>query len=323
MISFINKKIIFACFLAGTILFTSGGFVHAQSDTTKKALESVKESVDTLIGVKDENNPNDAAFRVEAFKKVLDFSVAEAKDLRVKLLASFENETSSTAAWKDGAVKKIDAALVYYADEQNMVKKNPSMTLGQIKTAADDFKTWREDTYLPLSEEVTDFLFIKQQAKALAITIARGEKINEDVLKLEKAFGTKKIQPLKALLEKASSSTEEAENLNSQARVLFTKRYVFPLFATSSVATSTEAGEGNATSSVATSTETNDNTTDTLRINTDAFSSSSATSSIATSTPLLIPPASIKDLVRASLIKVKGAYQVFIEMSDLVRKLLG
>ena len=305
------KKNIIAGILAGSLLFIGGAsMAHGQSDTAKKALESVKESVDTLIGAKDENNPNDAVFRVEAFKKVLDFSITEIKDLKVKLLASLDNEASSTISWKDNVIDRIDSALAYYVNEQDAVKKNPDMTLNEIKKTADTFKTWREDTYLPLSDEITDFLFIKQQGGAINTTEARFKKVSEDVIKLQKAFGAKKVQFLSDLLQNAASSTGAAKDLNTQAQTLFGKRYISPLFATGTIATSTKDETDVSTSTKTTSSD-NKNTL------------LSATSSASTSTISLPPPASIKDLVRESLTKVKDTYKVFIDMSNLVRKLLG
>lgn len=305
--SFRVYTVLSSVLLVSLFIGTSAAPARAQSDTAKKALESVKESVDTLVGAKDDNNPNDAVFRVEAFKKVLDFSVAEARNLKVKLIASFEGESSSTASWKDDAVRRIDAALAYYADEQMFVKENPDMTLDEIKSVADAFKAWRERTYLPLSEEVTDFLFVKQQGKTLKITEARRAKIGEDLAKLIEAFGVKKTQPLSDLYAEAASSTKRAGVLYLQARALFMERFVAPLFATTTSATSTAAATSTELTHASTSVTTSENGT--------------STAATETSTSLL-PPVSIKDLIRESLTSVKDAYRVFIEMSNAVRKLI-
>ena len=104
---------------------------------------------------------------------------------------------------------------------------------------------------------------------------------------------------------KQDVSIEEARKLNEAARELFFERNV-DVFKPANVSTSTEASSSSPPLSLIVNDLAND-------------ASSTATSSAAENLNLL----SIKDLVRSSLEKIKDAYQIFIEMSNLVRKLLG
>src|SRR5439155_547293 len=102
-----------------------------------------------------------------------------------------------------------------------------------------------------------------------------------------------------------------SSDLNSSAEDLFRETYLNPPV---TIPTSTTNASG--TSSSATSS----NIFSSSSINHEDNSSSTAAGTIKTS-PII--PLSIRDLVKDSLTKVRGAYQIFIEMSNLVRKLLG
>lgn len=282
---------------AFALLACAGPLVsHAQTADSQKALQSLKESMDTLVGAKDDNNPNDAVFRIETFKKVISFSVTEAQNLKVKLIAATDKEKATTTlAWRDAAVARISDALGFYDTESAYLAANPDMTTDEIKALADQFKAWRESTYIPLSDEVTDFLLIQQEDKALATTDARWQKVSDDISKLDDAYGAQKVQPLTDLLAGAASSTAAANNLNAEAFSLFGTTYIDPLFSTSTPVTATSTAE----------------------------SADATSTAAATSTDAIAPAPSIRDLVKQSLAKVKETYQTFIDMSALVKKLFG
>jgi len=266
---------------------------RAQSDTTKKALESVKESVTTLINIKDEENPNDIVFRIETFKKVIDFSIAEAKDLKIKLFGIDAKKVgTSTIAWKNRMMKNIDTALEYYDSEKNFIKeREASLTLVEIKTRAESFKEWRESKYIPTADEINNFFLVEQQKQALETTRKRAEKIRLDIEKLK--WAKIKTAELEKLFSKVDPMIKDAEELNDKADFLFytTKILQQPL---------------------------KEEVTD--EINTDG--TINTTTSTATDKIEKNPELSIKDLVKESFAKVKNIYQIFIDMSSLVRKLL-
>ncbi|MEW6617412.1 MAG: hypothetical protein AB1333_03280 [Patescibacteria group bacterium] len=285
----ISSFIIFS-FLFGVCVYAP---VNAQSDTTKKALESVKESVTTLINAKDEENPNDIAFRIETFKKVIDFSIAEAKDLKIKLFGIDTKKVgTSTVAWKNGVMKDIDEALEYYDSEKNFIKEGEaSLTLIEVKTRAESFKEWRESKYAPTADEINTYFLIEQQKQALETTKKRTEKIHLDIEKLKKA--KIKTSGLEKLFSKVDPMIKDAEELNNRADLLFYKTKILPQPPKEEVINETTTNEiiNTTTSTVVSEIEKN-------------------------------PELSIKDLVKESFAKVKNIYQIFIDMSGLVRKLL-
>ncbi len=277
--------------LSGIYFYTPA---HAQSDTTKKALEDVKESVTTLINAKDEENPNDIAFRIETFKKVIDFSIAETKDLKIKLFDIDSKKVgTSTIEWKNRMMKNLDDALEYYDSEKNFIKENEaSLTLPEIKTKAESFKEWREKEYTPTADEINDYFLIEQQKQALDITKKRAEKIRVDIEKLKKA--RIKTAELEKMFSKTEVLLKDAQELNDKAVLLFSTTKILQLPESKDekiLMNATEEATSTATSTVTDEVEKN-------------------------------PQLSIKDLVKESFTKVKNIYQIFIDMSNVVRKLL-
>ena len=267
---------------------------HAQSDATKKALEDVKDSVSTLIIVKDEENQNGIAFRIEAFKKVIDFSIAEAKDLKIKLLAlDVKKLSTSTNIWGSEAMKKLDSALEYYDTEKSFMKEHEGeITLEEIKDRAESFKMWREKTYLPAANQINEYFLVEQQKQALETTENRTEKVRADIEKLKKA--RIKTWELQKMISKVDILVKNAQELNDRAATLFYETRVLPLLPDEHIKITNEETER---------------------------ATSSATST-ATGEAEKKPPSSIEDLAKESFARVKDVYRIFIDMSNLVNKLL-
>lgn len=257
------------------------GTASAESvPAVKKVLENAKAYLDDLVTAKDDNTSNDLSLKIETFKRVLDLSAAETKDLEFKLLTTEKDEQFEE--WKQSALDGLARALAYYDSERELLSETASITASDIAGIAKSFKEWRESEYLPLLTQVQDFILVKQEAKAIQTAEKRLEKVNENLASLGISSRNKDISKH---LSKAKSLINSALKLNSEATDLFISRYI---------ATSTEE--------MATST-----------------ASSSDAGSEAVPVP---PPTSVKDLVRSSLDAVKGAYQSFIDISGLVRKLL-
>lgn len=248
------------------ILITAIGYgmlanpVRAQSSILQKTLDSIED----LINVKDENSES-LAFRVQAFSKVIELSVSETKEFKIKLLA-LENLDATSTAWQKTNVAKLNETIEYYENQKKLLNKQTPITLEWIKTTAQEFKKWREENYLTVANPILDFLLLNQEKKAIETARARFQKINLDLENLKKK-NVKGLNEAFDYLVNADQAINEGINLNEQA---------VNLFWATSTATSTEQ----------------------------------------------ISQPSIRDLVRNSLSKIKEAYQIFIEMSNLVRKLL-
>lgn len=304
------KKIIVIFFAALLTSVTGTGNAHAQSQAAQKALEGIKESVDTLVSAKDKNNPNETAFRAETFKKVIDFSIVELKDLKVKFLAAAaEQRTSSTIGmWREHILSEINKTATFYEIvKKNADKIDENVSDEEIKNNAEDFKKWREENFSPLAEEINNFLLIEQQKSSIDTAEKRWEKVKNDVLKLKKSYSAKKMQPFETLLKQAEESNADAKEIYMEARDLFDKTYLSPFKEKDNAATTTVTATEKENAVVASSTK-----ADIIKNSADENASS---------TPP-IPPPSIRDLIKDSLTNVKRTYQIFIEMSGLVRKLL-
>jgi len=299
-------RILFLFVLLGGFLLV-GNEAQAQSEASKKALESVKESVSVLVEAKDEGKTDNVAFRIEAYKKVLDFSIEEAKDLKLKLLVDESNAT--TTPWKEVSVDTLNELISFYEGEEEYVRETENVLLEDIQKRAEELKNLRESIYLPLEEEVRSFLAIEQGKKAVQMAERRWEKIKQDVRKLEHAgFETEQLE---SLLGDAEGLIRESREVNKEAEGLLYKHYILPVFFSTS-------SDPLATSTIATSTE--EVVKDAAKTTTSTEKTDTVAEEEVTDPPT--SPSSIKELARESLTKIREAYQVFIEMSNLVRKLL-
>ena len=334
MLETFKKIIIFLIILA----FFGGGIVFAQESDVENQLQETQGDIDKLIKAKDEDSHFDVALCIELFKEATNLSMTEAKNLKIKLIALDKIENERLINWKDEVVEKLNEIISYYENiKENASENETSLILEEIQQLATDFKTWREENYLPLQDEIQNLLLIKKEKEALQISNRRLEKISNDITILEQA-GFSQIDELKNMFENAEKLIENAEVENEEAMELFITENTAPLKPIiEEIATSTEIQSTSTipiiSSSTATSTESN--STSTLLISTSTLPISTSTPSISTSTSLISTSTlqitetfnkkqerSIRGLISASWENIKGAYQTFIEMSSFVRKLL-
>jgi len=301
----------FAVFFGLSLFFARPVFADNGTSTVQKALQNAKQFLDDLITAKDESSGDDISLRIRTFSQVLNLSEAEAKDFEFKLLAA--DKDAKLDAWKKSALSKFDGAITFFDSQKDLMGNTKSINLAKIKQIAQDFKSWREVNYLPLVSQVQIFLLIKQEARALETAQTRLEKITEDLENLNqtKISGSGDINNS---LTRSRQNVADAIDLNGQAYDIFNRNYGAENI---SIASSTNAS-GSASSTDLVSPDSIDATS------TDgaAYSTSTATSSPAADA-VPNPTVSIKDLVGSSLSKIKDAYQNFIDISNLVRKLLG
>lgn len=291
---------------------------HAQSPTTQKALENVREGVSTLAETKDGSALDNTGLKIETFKKVVDLALSEVKDLKTKFL-SVENieSSSSLALWQEHTAQNLNTIIVFYTKQKEEIETTEqTLDTDSVKLMAERFKEWRENEYLPQETQVRDFLLIEQENKAINTAEKRLEKIGNDLARLQKAK-IKNFSSIQKLFEKAANAIKTARVSNSEAENAFFERYVSPLLIRSATSSPVQQPQEETTTSTTTVTMT---ITTTTMAETTIVSTSSVPSETS-STPTFFQP-SIRDLVKDSLSKIKEAYQIFIEMSNLVRKLL-
>ncbi len=295
------KKILSLLVSLSVAISLTVGSVSAQGESpAEKAIQGVKEKVGELIEAKDKNDPKEAEARLETYKKVLTLALSDAKGLKLKLLAFEEDKTTTTLTlWKRSRVEAVNEVIKYYENEEALVAEMAATPAEEVKARAEELKSWRESTYLPLADEIQAFLLIEQQKKSLDIATKRLQKIGVDVEKLKKAK-FKEIKTVEEQFGKSGALMNEAIALNNEAEHRFQRDYLLPFMGKDDplrIALLKEIKEEKEATEKAKKVP------------------------VASSTPP-IPPLSIKELVDRSFTKVKDAYQIFIEMSSLVRKLL-
>ena len=294
--------LIAASFLAFPIMAARPVSAADAAPVLQSALDNAKQSLDDLVTAKDEDSSDDVGLRVQTFGQVIDLSEAEAKDFEFKLLAIPKDDKLD--AWKKSVLAGFDSAIAYFESEkQSLTDPTSTIDLAGIKQMAQDFKTWRDANYLPLTDQAQDFILIKKEYSAITTAKSRLDKITSDLKGLNQPAISNSAD-IKKSLDGSKSGINDATTLNQKAYDMFVSTYAS---ATSTLATSTLATSTAATSTPETS-------------STPIISSSTATSSeAAVSQP---PIVSIKDLVTSSLNRIKDSYQGFIDISNSVRKLL-
>ncbi len=322
-----KKFITFILILASSsLLAVSAAFAQtAPGTSTPSILEDAQTAIDNLISAKDTGNANDVSLRIAAMNQVLALQESETKDYELKLINAGKDKAYD--GWKAATLNTLSQFLSYYDSESQLLSTSTALTESDVKQIAADFKTWRDTEYLPLIGAVQDFLLVKQEASAIQVAQTRYGKIVSDIggLGIPAISGSKDI---KSSLSDASSSIVAADRLNRQSAELFLSLYVNAT-STQNASTTAAADEASSTASSSislnvaplnlTATSSADDSASTTATSTGASATSTATSTPAT----VSNPISIKGLIKASLDKIRGAYQDFIDISNLVRQLLS
>jgi len=293
----------------------------------KEKVQGVEESTKNLIITKESSNLNpeekekqELNLRLDIFTKILDLSIKETKDV-VSQLKALNNLEKDASPLQDQFTEEFEEFLKFYEEQRKILEKSEEIDLAKIKEMAQFFKDWRKNIYLPKFRTANNFLLIYQQKSALEMAESRFKKIFLDVEKLKK-INFKGADGLKKLLDSAANSLKEARSFRQEAENEFWLIET-PILIASSTASSTLI-EDNSSSTASNATFTEPEITTLVEEN--ASSTATSASVAATSTIPLIPIEdqflSIKNLVGESLNKIKETYQIFIEMSNFVKKLL-
>lgn len=300
---------LFIAFLAATFLFLGAApSAYAQAPAVQKAFEEVRTKLDDLVSAKDEDIADDLALRIQAFKKVLEFSAEETRTLKVRMLAAELDgaDGKMLAAWKARMEEQLAAADGHYEEVLGMLTATTTspLDLATVKTIATAFKEWRDTSFTPLATEVEEFLLVAGQNRALEVARSRFSKIENDVARLERAK-IRGVATLSTLLAEAREGLTSATEAYERAYALFDLRITF----------SPSSGTEEILEDTATSTEMS-----------PSPSTATSTTPLAQGTstePLAVTPLpTIREEIRTSLENVKKAYLAFIQMSVEVKKIL-
>ena len=296
-------------------------------DKIKESVQEVNEGTKNLITAKEQENLSPAEkekeelnLRLEVYGKILNLSTKETKDALDQLKA-LGNLNEKASFLREQLAQKFEGFLEFYNEQKKTLEKpekiaiqqaqdnagqNQAIDLSRIKEMAQFFKDWREAIYLPELKVATNFLQINRQKTTMEMAENRFKKITSDIKKLKK-INFKGVNELGKYLDLAANYLKEARDLRQEAENNF-----WLIMASSTITTASSTATSTSIE-IATSTEEIANPAG------DTASTSVSTSiSISTEDQFL----SIKSLMGQSLNKIKEAYQIFIEMSNFVKKLL-
>ncbi|MDP3052769.1 MAG: hypothetical protein Q8N22_02305 [bacterium] len=298
-----------------TVNFASAN-LQQSFDTIKESVQGVKDSTTNLITTKDSNalSPEEKAQqelnqRLDIFAKILDLSIKEAEDT-ISQLKALNNLEERAISLREQFLGEFEGFLKFYNEQKDILGKPEEINLAKIKEMAQSFKDWRETNYNSELAAATAFLLINRQKATLEMAGNRFAKISSDVKKLKKA-NLEGVDGLEKLLNLAADSLKEAKDFYQKAKDGF-----WLIEEKLSVASSTLTG---ASTPITTS------STEKIIVPEISVSIENTSSTNSTSTPSISIEdqfLSIKGLVGNSLSKIKETYQIFIEMSNLVKKLL-
>ncbi len=289
-------------------------------DKIKESVQEVKDSTTNLITTKDsdilspeEKDKQELSQRLDIFAKILNLSIKEAADT-ISQLKALNNLEEKAVSLREQFLKEFEGFLKFYNGQKDILEKPEEIDLAKIKEMAQSFKDWRETNYNPELAAATAFLLINRQKATLEMAGNRLTKISSDVEKLKKA-NLEGVDELGKLLNLASNSLREAKKKYQEAKDGF-----WLIEENLSAASSTTASSTLTSTSTPIASSTEKITVPEMSVSIENTSSinSTSTPSISIEDQFL----SIKGLVGNSLNKIKETYQIFIEMSNFVKKLL-
>lgn len=229
--------------------------------------------------------------QTQALERALDLSTAETRNIKTRLLVLDRDFEEDEAAWRDRTVASLEKALQYFMELAQRLARNPTEKNAQL--LAEEFKNWREINYLPVRDEANDFLLVVELDGVLRKAESRAQRIGEDMKMLERRR-FRGVAALSRLYRDAAELIEEARNLHTMAEksleVQRSPSEARSLFSTIPFLRMFQKGTAQYEGQEETAVGQRD------------------------------PSPLVKDIVSASLKKVRGAYKVFLEMSSFVQK---
>jgi hypothetical protein len=269
----------------------------------QEAFENVRQSLADLVVAKDDRKIDELRFRINTFYDILRFTATEIQDLRVRLLATSDaSDEEGKRLWRERSLLKLGDMLGTVEKLQASLNAEEALIgIEEIKNRAQSFQGWRERSYLPVTEEVREYLMVVRQTQIVDTAAERLTRISSDVKRIQRARIKNSASLVKDLKE-AETLIQESSKASQEATMRFeAMHFLLPPAVASSAGTST---------------------TTTLPVT--PLSATGTASSTGTSTaPLASPPPTPRELVRESLEKIRRAYELFVAMSAEAQKLLN
>lgn len=302
-------RIFFFTVLLSTIALLPGSTAHAATNPVpsaaaiQEAFESVRQSLSDLVTAKDDRKIDELRFRINTFYDILRFTTTEIHDLRIRLLATSDaGDGEGKKLWKERSLSKLGDMLGTVEKLQTSLNAEEALIgIEEIKNRAQSFQAWRERLYLPITEEVREYLMVVRQTQIVDTAAERLTRIASDVKRIQRARLRSSASLTKDLKE-AETLIQESSQASKEAAMQFEAMHFLLPLAVSSTGTSTASA-----------------TTPTPPISATGTASSTGTSTMPLATVL---PPTPRELVRESLEKIRRAYELFVAMSAEAQKLL-
>jgi len=255
-------------------------------------LVSGQESPDTLLAISDDQTLSEEERFVKAEDGImlaLTLAIEKVAELTLTLEEREFDEDSRENELKSSFLKSLDEYGLYYSAK--LEETQTLTTLEDTQTLAQEVKDYRDTTYSPEVEGIVQFILVFYIEDVTNIASERLEKISGDIETLE-SLGLIERDKFKDQLSEASSLLEEANSLREKARDMILD---------------TPVGEDEAIVEEATEAPTATGT----EILTNAEESDVDEESMPANT------------VGKSLNNVKVVYEIFLEISGVVKEILG
>lgn len=227
--------------------------------------------------------------RKQILISVLESSQTEISDLKDSL-SSIDTNDDDWNKIKNSLLDTLSGFQDYYQKDEDKINDTDSpITLDEIKTLAKDLKDWRENTYSPELDKITNMILIFKTDDFLNITQSRFDKISSDVKKLDKQKLIK-TDSLKSYLKQADSHLKNIKTLNDTAKKLFLKS-MLPA-------------------------PTDESSTSTQSLNDASKNSASDNQTAQTQEDV---QGTIRKIVKDSLKELKTTYEIFFLMNDKIK----
>lgn len=297
-----NKKkmrIIMITFLV-TAIFVSLPFQEAKAET----IDQIRKSLDNLINTKDTGSDKQLGTkeRVGLLKEVINLSTEQAKELKARLVV-MDYKEEKEALWRDETIKRLDNALFFYSENMKSITEEENLTLEKVVFLTEKFKKERDGVYVPLINEINEFIMISRLEKILDTSKNRLDRIQNDLKRLRE-INFRGIDDLEGFFNEAETFIQEGTLLHKGARELFWTTYELKQeeLIIEEMEILDESIELDAQSEP-----------EEVSIQEELKEEMSEEE---------VSIKSIKNLAGSSLNNIREAYRIFIDMSNLVRELL-
>ena len=260
---------------------------------------SFAEEIDPLLAINEDGSLTDAE-KFEKAKAGLEMALSLALDKVAQLTTDLEtrqfDEASREAEMRSLFIQDLSAYRTYYSE--TLTNAQTLENLGAVQALAQEVKNYRDATYTPGIEGIVEFVSVFYTEEVLRTARERFEKVSADIEKLE-TLGLIEIGTFNEQVVAIETLLKEAEDLRIQASDI--------ILTVEDAATSTDL----VVEAVETVTTTQAEVVETPIVETG------------TSTILLPDEVTPRTLLQTSLGNVKGAYEIFLEISTSVRERLG